>query len=75
MTRAIDAISEPIISVHRDRLSDGSYVFNVRLGEIQLLHATTEDDAYKLATKINDAIWQHALERSRIVSYALKDQS
>ena len=74
MTRAINAISEPIISVHRDRLSDGSYVFNVRLGEIQL-HATTEDDAYKLATKINDAIWQHALERSRIVSSALKDQS
>lgn len=46
------------ITIQKIALSDGSHVYDVRVGALTL-HAVTEADAYALAERLADAINKH----------------
>ena len=50
-----------VIFVHEEKLSDGSKVYNVAIGNITL-HAVTEKEAVLLAEKIEEAIDAHCTD-------------
>ena len=50
-----------LVFVTGETLTDGSKVFNVRIGNL-VLHAYTEEDAEDLASEIAEAITDHATE-------------
>lgn len=60
-TKQDDAAPDIILFVKREKLSDGSFVHNVLIGDL-VCHATSEDDAWELAEKIADAINEHTTE-------------
>ena len=55
-----------VIFVLREKLSDGSEVFNVKIGS-EKLAAVSEGDASYLADKISDAINEHTTNTAGVV--------
>jgi hypothetical protein len=55
-----------IVFVVPETLSDGSVVYNVKIGGLTL-NAVTESDANDLAEKISDAIGDHTVNTAGVV--------
>jgi hypothetical protein len=56
---------EHTIYVEREKLTDGSEVFNVRLGDT-LLHATDENEACTLAEMIAEGINKKTVDAAEV---------
>jgi hypothetical protein len=66
MQSAVKPHVEFLFFVIREKLSDGSEVFNVQLGDIRF-PAVTQDDALELAEKLSDAINDHTTTTAAVV--------
>lgn len=56
---------EYAIRVVRETLTDGSFVYNIRLGDA-VFHACSENDATKLADTLFSAINEHTVDTAEI---------
>jgi hypothetical protein len=63
---AADDAPEVILFVERRELSDGSFVFNVVLGDMRFA-ATSQDDAEEFAEKISDAINEDTTQTAGVI--------
>ena len=54
------------ITLIREKLSDGSYVFNLRIGATDL-HAYSQDDAMSLYEIIAEAVERHTTDAVKIM--------
>lgn len=61
-----DDMPGTLIFVVQEKLSDGSYVYNIVMGKHKW-HATSQKDAQELAEKIMEAIEDHTVDSADVI--------